>query len=125
VHTGDQKGRTWVWDIAEHLVMAAHVLPLVVKLTLEQEKHYVLTDDDHAACLATDPLLVATQWVDNRDETNDEAPSWQKILSKTKLDFSFDRAWENYKKSHHEAFREDSNKSAEPVEPASAERRQE
>ena len=91
----------------ELLVMAAHTLPLVVKLMLEQEKHYVLTDD-RAACLATDPLLMATQWVDDRDERDDDkAPSWQKILSKTKLDVSFDRAWENYKKNHPEAFGED------------------
>ena len=108
VHTGDHQSRSWGWDIAEHLVMAAHVLPLVVKLMLEQEKHYVLTDDDRAACLATDPLLMATQWVDDRDERDDDkAPSWQKILSKTKLNVSFDRAWETYKKKHPEAVGED------------------
>jgi hypothetical protein len=121
VHTGDHTSRSWGWDIAEHLVMAAHVLPLVVKLMLEQEQRYMLTDDDRAACLATDPLLVATQWVDNRDETgDDEAPSWQRVLSKTKLDFSFDRAWENYKKDHPEAFGDDS-RIAEQTEAASAE----
>ena len=86
--------------------MAAHVLPLVVKLMLEQEKHYVLTDTDRAAGLATDPLLVATQWVDDR-ERDDKKPSWQKILSKSKLDVSFKRAWENYKKNHPEAFKDD------------------
>jgi hypothetical protein len=38
---------------------------------------------------------------------DDEPPSWQKILSKTKLNISFDRAWENYKKNHPEAVAED------------------
>jgi hypothetical protein len=110
VHTGNHRNRSWGWDIPEHLVMAAHVLPLVVKLMLEQERYYGLTDDDRAACLATDSLLVATQLVDDRDDCEDDrVPSWQKILSKTKLNVSFDRAWENYKKKHPEAFREDGN----------------
>src|SRR5262249_11708682 len=111
VHKGDHKNRSWGWDLPQHLVMAAQVFPLVVKLMLEQETHYGLTDDDRAACLATDPLLMATQWVDDRDECDDDkAPSWQKILSKTKLNISFDRAWEDYKKKHPEAFREEGNR---------------
>jgi hypothetical protein len=107
VHKGDHKVRgLWGWDIAEHLVLAAHVLPLVVKLMLENEGHYKLTDDDRSACLATDALLVATQWIDDRDELDaeDKRPSWQRILSKSRLNVSFDRIMEKYTKEHPEAF---------------------
>lgn len=122
VHKGDHKVRdAWGWDIAEHLVMAAHVLPLVVKLMLERDGDYKLTDDDRSACLATDPLLVATQWVDDRDErdTGEKRPSWQRILSKSRLDMSFDRAMEKYRKEHPEAFADDS-KDESPPEPSTA-----
>lgn len=37
--------------------MAALVFPLVVKLLLEREGHYVLTDDDRDWCFAVDKLL--------------------------------------------------------------------
>jgi hypothetical protein len=117
VHKDDHKVReAWGWDIAEHLVMAAHVLPLVVKLMLENEGHYKLSDDDRSACLATDPLLVATQWVDDRDERDAEEkrPSWQRILSKSRLDMSFDRAMEKYRKEHPEAFADDSQDESPP-----------
>ena len=52
---------------SEHLVMAAHVCPLTVKLILEKEGHYAPTDEDRAACLATGLLLVETQWVEDCD----------------------------------------------------------
>lgn len=110
VHKGDHRVRgAWGWDITEHLVMAAHVLPLVLKLMLENEGYYKLTDYDRSACLATDPLLVATQWVDDRDErqAKERRPSWQRILSKSRLHMSFDRAMEKYRKEHPEAFEDD------------------
>jgi hypothetical protein len=49
VHKGDHTGRSWGWDIAEHLVMAGHVFPLVVKLMLEQDGHYRPTGSDSCA----------------------------------------------------------------------------
>lgn len=107
VHHGDHKVRdAWGWNIAEHLVMAAHVFPLVVKQVLEKEGYYKLTDADRSACLAVDPLLAATHWVDAPDEGDAEESgrSWQKILSKSKLDVVFDRAIEKYRQEHPDAF---------------------
>jgi hypothetical protein len=75
VHKGDHSSRSWGWQIGEHLVMAAHVFPLTVKLMLEKEGHYAPTDDDRGACLATDLLLVEKQWVEDRDGRN-EGRSW-------------------------------------------------
>ena len=45
-HRGTTASREWGWSIHEHLVMAAHVFPLAVKLLLVQEGYYTLTDAD-------------------------------------------------------------------------------
>lgn len=84
VHEGDHAGRQWGWAVAEHLVMAAHVFPLTVKLLLERDGSYSLTEDDRVRCLAIDPLLAATQWVDNRDLGDESTKSWQRILSEAR-----------------------------------------
>ena len=67
------------WQIGEHLVMAAHVFPLTVKLMLEKEGHYAQTDENRAACLATDLLLVETQWVEDRDGRK-TGHSWHEVV---------------------------------------------
>ena len=33
---GNEKSRAWGWEIGQHLVMAAHIFPLTVKLLLEK-----------------------------------------------------------------------------------------
>ena len=53
-HEGSDGGRSGGWTIFEHLVMAAYVFPLAVKLLLEREGHYVLTDTDRGWCWAVD-----------------------------------------------------------------------
>jgi hypothetical protein len=65
IHAGDHGGRAWGWNIAAHLVMAAHVFTRAVKLLLAQEGHYALSNDDKAGCAAVDPLLAETQWVED------------------------------------------------------------
>ena len=61
-HEGSDGGRSGGWTIFEHLVMAAYVFPLAVKLLLEREGHYVLTDTDRGRCWAVDQLLALAQW---------------------------------------------------------------
>jgi len=46
VHRGTNRGRTWGWEISEHLVMAASVYPLVVKMLLQAGGHYTLIEAD-------------------------------------------------------------------------------
>ena len=80
-HKGSYGGRPWGWTISEHLVMAAYVFPLAVKLLLEREGHYALTDTDRGGCLAVDQLLAWAQWVE--DEAGRESQeSWTSIRSK-------------------------------------------
>lgn len=103
VHKGDHGSRSWGWQIGEHLVMAAHVLPLTVKLMLEKEGHYAPTDVDRAACLATDLLLVETQWVQDRDGRN-TGHSWHEVIHKATSSVRFDAIWEKYKREHPDLF---------------------
>lgn len=88
VHQGDLAGRTWGWAIREHLVMAAHVFPLVVKLLLRQEGHYAWTDADEADCLAVDKLLAETQWVPRLPGARQ---SWAGITSQERRDLEHKR----------------------------------
>lgn len=105
VHTGSHTARAWGWHIAEHMVMAAHVFPLTLKLMLAKDGFYAFTEADRAASLATDSLLLATQWVDDEESRHsDEAPSWRSILAKANMDVAFERAWNEYKRSHPEEF---------------------
>ena len=80
-HEGSDGGRSGGWTIFEHLVMAAYVFPLAVKLLLEREGHYALTDADRGRCQAVDQLLACAQWVE--DEAGRESQeSWTSIRSK-------------------------------------------
>ena len=114
VHRGHPGDRSWGWQVGEHLVMAAHVFPLAVKLLLEQEGHYAPTDEDRASCLATDLLLSETRWVAT-DDGREEGRSWNEVIQKTRRDLRFDAIWERYKAKHPDLFQPDSD---EPVEGA-------
>ena len=103
VHKGTPAGRRWGWAVAEHLVVAAHVFPLAVKLLFEQGGHYKMTDADRVRCLAVDPILAETQWVDPRD-AEDTGRSWQDIVSKKTSDVSWERVIERIRKEHPEFF---------------------
>ena len=81
VHKGSYGGRPWGWTILEHLVMAAYVFPLAVKLLLEREGHYALTDTDRGGCRAVDQLLALAQWVEE-EAGRESQESWTGIRSK-------------------------------------------
>jgi hypothetical protein len=92
VHNGSEKSRALEWQIGQHLVMAAHIFPLTAKLLLEKEGHYELTDEDRAACLATDLLLVAPEWVEARNVLK-TGHSWHAVIDKATKDLQWERIW--------------------------------
>ena len=87
-HEGSDGGRSRGWTISEHLVMAAYVLPLAVKLLLEREGHYALTDTDRGGCRAVDQLLALAQWVEE-EAGRESKESWTSIRSKAIQDLLF------------------------------------
>ena len=103
VHKGQHDSRPWGWHVGEHLVMAAHIFPLAVKVMLEREGHCAPTDEDRAACLGTDLLLVEKQWVEDRDGRK-TGHSWQEVIHKTASSVRFDAIWEKYKREHPDVF---------------------
>jgi len=76
VHEGTAHGKTWGWDPAEHLVMAALAFPLVVKLLLHNEGYYNLSDEDHVRCQAVDMLLATTGW----SEDAGNGSKWSRVM---------------------------------------------
>ena len=73
-------------SVFEHLVMAAHVFPLAVKLLLAKDGHYTLSDTDRARGLSVDKLLAAAQWAHDREAESRE--SWSSIESRTRRDLA-------------------------------------
>jgi hypothetical protein len=78
-HKGHHAGRPWGWRLDEHLLMAAFVFPLTVKVLLAKEGRYELTDDDRDRCFAIDKLLAATNWAESAE--NGGPSNWSCILS--------------------------------------------
>lgn len=99
VHEGHHDARKWGWTLPEHLVMAAFVFSLAVKLLLAQEGHYTLTNADEARCLAVDKLLASTGW-DEEQEGDNAGRSWHKIVSKAKWDHDFQKRMAEFLKEH-------------------------
>jgi hypothetical protein len=62
IHKEGIEPYTWGWTVREHLVMAAFVFPLLVKVLLASEGHYTLTQTDIAHCHAVDPILASPRW---------------------------------------------------------------
>ena len=100
-HEGSDGGRSGGWTISEHLVMAAYVFPLAVKLLLEREGHYALTDTDRVGCRAVDQLLAAARWVEEEDG-RESKESWTSIRSKVERDLFFDNAMKAFRKEYPE-----------------------
>ena len=98
IHKGHHGVRKWGWGLHEHLVMAAHVFPLTVKLLLVHEGHYALTDHDLAGGKAVDMLLAVTNWDNGPDDGN--ASVWSKIVFDCWLHENFHHAMEKVKKEH-------------------------
>lgn len=87
VHEGTATGKTWGWIPAEHLVMAAWVFPLAVKLLLQQDGHYRLTDKDTGRCLSVDTLLGMAGWAEDQGSSS----RWHKAVSRTERLLTFDK----------------------------------
>ncbi len=105
VHEGDHGARKWGWRLNEHLVMAAFVFPLTVKLLLENEGHYALTSADEAQYKAIDKLLAVTGW-DQEQEGDSDGRAWHKVVSKAKWDHDFDKRMAEFLKEHPDLFRD-------------------
>lgn len=89
-HEGDRGARKWGWRPDEHLVMAAFVFPLAVKLLLSGEGHYSLTSADVGHCKAIDKLLVTTAWGQERDGEG-TGSIWHNIVEKAVQDENHER----------------------------------
>jgi len=81
---GDISSRTWGWTPFEHLLMAAFVFPLFIKLKLEGEGRYVLTHDDKSRCFAVDSLLAAPRW----DDANSSSRQYRWVEELNEASFS-------------------------------------
>jgi hypothetical protein len=88
VHRGHQSTRKWGWSLFEHLVMAAHVFPLVVKLLLQREGRYSLADRDCGSARAVDKLLAVTDWADDEERN---CSLWTEIVSDCRRGVTWDR----------------------------------
>jgi hypothetical protein len=99
VHEGQHAAYKWGWNLHEHLVMAAFVFPLVVKLRLAQEGHYALTSADEAQSKSIDQLLGVTGW-DEEQEGDNDGRAWHRIVSKAKWDRDFDQRLAEFLKDH-------------------------
>lgn len=62
VHSKKTPHRTWGWHNLEHAVMGAFTFPLLLKLKLNQESLYELSDQDEKRCHALGNLLVTPDW---------------------------------------------------------------
>ena len=96
VHKGHHSARKWGWRLREHLVMAAHVFPLTVKLLLDREGHYKFTDDDANSSKAVDKLLVVTEWEKGSEEGR--ASVWSKTIYEISSAAAWKGIWEKLQK---------------------------
>jgi UDP-2,3-diacylglucosamine pyrophosphatase LpxH len=93
VHGNDLDRVEFGWHIFEHLVMAAYVFPLLVKLLLQRDGLYEITDDDRDHCYAVDWLLSSNDWAKQAPRaTSSEQTNWRNAISDTKFE-RFKEQW--------------------------------
>lgn len=80
VHDGTHGGRAWGWSFGEHLVMAAYVFPLLIKLMLERDGMYALSEQDGIRCLTVDRLLEVAGWSDVDGADQNRQSKWDRIV---------------------------------------------
>lgn len=104
VHQGAHESRDWGWHLVEHLVMAAYVFPLAVKLLLVKDGHYSLTEEDSVRCRAMDKLLASTQWTQNDVVGVGDDESWAAVTARVRRDLNWERAWASVRKRYPDMF---------------------
>lgn len=62
---------TKAWSINEHLVMISFLFPLIVKLLLNEDGNYALSEDDNVKCSLVEHLLQMPDWWGNEDKIED------------------------------------------------------
>jgi hypothetical protein len=87
-----------------HKKWIEELYPLAVKLMLERDGQYTITDSDHIRCLSLYNLLAATAW--GEGDESDRTTRWDSIISKTRSDYSFDKVMEKITREHPEWFGE-------------------
>jgi hypothetical protein len=92
-HGNDVGARTWGWQPLEHLVMAAFLFPVIVKVLLSKEGYYQLTEDDEGALRAIDKLLIVNRW-GQRVGSHSNATAWQETFRKSIHNLAMHRAIE-------------------------------
>lgn len=107
VHEGTADGRTWGWAPSEHLVMAAWVFPLAVKLLLQRDGHYTFSDTDTIHCLTVDKLLAVTGWA-GETEGASWLSKWHEIVSSIARKQTFHLSWERFLERNPHLFSQES-----------------
>jgi len=97
-HGGSLSDRTWGWSSFEHLVMAAVVFPLAVKLSLANEGLYLLSREDRVRCRAVDALLSQTDWADEKGSSMHT--HWQCIIREQRREVRLTEAVEKTIAAH-------------------------
>jgi hypothetical protein len=89
IHEGTTEGYPWGWTVREHMVIGAFAFPLVVKLLLEGEGHYCLTEEDVARCRAVDRLLSIKGWHEDDEDAFDSR--WTEVLKNIREELLHER----------------------------------
>lgn len=93
-HKGHHEDRSWGWTLREHLLMAAFVFPLTVKVLLVNEDRYTLSEDDLDRLASLDKLLAITGW---DEEVEEGGPSrWNSVFSEARQDRRHARLMEKW-----------------------------
>ncbi len=109
-HEGTAIGQNWGWSPAEHLLMAAWVFPLVVKLLLQRDSYYTFSDDDTSRCLAVDKLLAETGWGEEI-EGGMGPHKWHKIVSSTANHYRLKQCTKKFLAEHPDFIKNESTES--------------
>jgi hypothetical protein len=90
--------------------MAAFVFPLMIKLKLEREGLYRLTEDDRIRCLVVDKLLGCTDWQAPGESRPNPQNKWNTVLHDIKHEISIQRAVEfmnDFRRTREESMKAD------------------
>jgi hypothetical protein len=98
-HGNSITSRRWGWLPEEHLVIAALVFPLALKLLLLAERHYEITRQDELMCVALDGLLGQSGWREPA-ETARNCTRWEEVLMNARSANRVARAVRRWEEGH-------------------------